>query len=270
MALNRGIFIALILVLGFFLIGSSARNETLYYAAPHFPPWDINPDENQSSGINADVIQEIANHLGLNFQAVPCPWKRCLSFLKEGRLDMAGTVGRKPEREAYLHFIEPTYAKIPDRVFYLPINSNAKLRHYDDLYQFNSIGVERGAKISPEFDQDTALLKDEVTRLDQLIKMFSMGRLDVVAGNEMVMDYMIKASGLDGKFRKAPFRFRSEGGEYLAISKKSPHARRLDEISLIVRKMKEGGQIQEYIDHYTKGQKELKISRSGLHQSTEF
>ena len=165
---------------------------------------------------------------------------------------MAGTVGRKPEREKYLHFIEPTYAKVPDQVFYLPSNSEATIDDYSDLYQFSTIGFERGARVSPMFDHDAALMKEEITSLTSLLKMLSLERLEVVAGNEMVMDYMIKEMGMQGRFRKASFRFTSDGEEYLALSKKSPHVDRMHEISDIVRRMKENGKIQEYIDHYTK------------------
>lgn len=63
------IIIAISLSLGTVSFGSSDRNETLYYAATHFPPWDINPDENNSSGINADVIRTIANELGLKINS---------------------------------------------------------------------------------------------------------------------------------------------------------------------------------------------------------
>jgi hypothetical protein len=54
-------------------LGVCARDEILYDAAPHFPPWDLNPIENASSGINADVIRAIANDVGLRAQPIPCP-----------------------------------------------------------------------------------------------------------------------------------------------------------------------------------------------------
>ena len=250
--MKKKIALILILFMGFVLSGFSSRNTTLYYAATDFPPWDINPEGSESSGINADIIRSIAKELDLSFKPIRCPWKRCLLFLEEGKIDMAGTVGRTPERELYLHFIEPTYAKVPDQVFYLPIKAQLEIRTYEDLYQFKTIGIERGARISPRFDQDAKLMKQEIGRLDQLLKMLDRDRLDVVAGNEMVMDYMIKEMGMKGKFRKAPFRFISSGMEYLAISKKSPHFKRLDEISRIIHKMKENGKIQEYLQHYTK------------------
>lgn len=51
--------------------------------------------------------------------------------------------------------------------------------------------------------------------------------MDVVAGNEMVIDY-------------------------LAISRKSPHAKRLDDISRIVTEMKMSGEIHRYIENIQK------------------
>jgi polar amino acid transport system substrate-binding protein len=167
---------------------------------------------------------------------------------------MAGTVGRTPERERYLIFIEPTYAKVPDQVFYLPINSNAKIISYEDLYQFKLIGIERGARVSPRFDQDQKLMKQYKSELDQLLRMIVNDRLEVIAGNEMVIDYLINEMGFHGQFRKASFRFISNDMEYLAISKKSPHAKQLAKISQIIHKMKASGKIQDYIEFYTKSQ----------------
>ena len=249
------ILLFLILVPGMVLFGFSSRNTTLYYAATHFPPWDINIEDNQASGINADVIRSIAAELGLTFAPVSCPWKRCLTLLEEGKIDMVGTVGRTPERERYLHFIEPTYAKVPDQVFYLPANSIIEINNFEDLYQFKSIGMERGARIHQKFDQDPRLKRQEVTKLEQLLKMLDRSRLEVAVGNEMVMDYMIKEMQMHGKFKKARYRFISGKMEYLAISRQSPHVNRIDEISQIIEKMKTNGKIKEYIRHYTKDEK---------------
>lgn len=246
--------LVLVLFLGLASLGLSSRDTTLHYAATHFPPWDINIEETEVSGINADVIRTIADELKLTFEPVRCPWKRCLSLLEEGKIDMAGTVGRTPERERYLNFIEPPYAKVPDQVLYLPQKAAVEITTYYDLYQFKSIGIERGARVAPEFDNDTTLNKIEITKLEQLLMMLDRGRLDVIAGNEMVMDYMIKALGMSGKFKKASFRFESDDMEYLAISKKSPHIERLAEISQIISKLKSSGKIQMYIDSYTKYQ----------------
>jgi polar amino acid transport system substrate-binding protein len=167
---------------------------------------------------------------------------------------MAGTVGRTPERESYLIFIEPTYAKVPDQVFYLPTHAETDIQKYEDLYQLRAIGVERGARVSPRFDQDTKLKKRDIAELKQLVRMLDRGRLDAIAGNEMVLDYMIAEMRLQGKFRKASFRFVSGGMEFLAISRKSPHVKRLSEISAIIQKLKKNGKIQTYIDYYTRPQ----------------
>lgn len=242
----------LLLLFVILVCGFTSKDTTLYYAATHFPPWDINLEAKEASGVNADIIRHIAKELGLTFEPVKCPWKRCLQLMEEGKIDMAGTVGRTPERERYLHFVEPTYAQVPDQVFYLPAESKVEIRNYEDLYQLRAIGIERGARVSPEFDQDTKLMKKEVSTLKQLLLMLGNDRLDAFAGNEMVTDYMIQEMGLPGKFKKAPFRFVSGGMEYLAISRKSPHAKRLSEIGRIVTDMKMSGEIQKYIEKYTK------------------
>ena len=172
--------------------------------------------------------------------------------MEEGEIDMAGTVGKTAERGVFLHFMEPTYAKVPDQVFYLLNNSKTDIRRYEDLHQLNAIGVERGARVSLRFDQDAELSKDDVSTLNQLFLMLDQNRLDAFVGNEMVTDYLIKEMGLQERFKKARFRFTSGGSEYLAISKKSPHVKRIEEISDIINEMKLDGTIQKYIQRYTK------------------
>lgn len=249
--MNRKLIILAVLAAALIGYGFSSRQNVLYYAATDFPPWDINEAGRPASGINADVIRAVAESLGLTFQPVRCPWKRCLMLLEEGTIDMAGTVKRTEERERFLHFIEPTYAPVPDQVFYLRVESDALINRYEDLYLFDKIGLERGAKVSPRFDQDDELKRFEAAKLEQLLYMLKRGRLQVIVGNEVVMDYLIGKMAMRGIFKKASFRFVSEDWEYLAISKSSPHMKRMAEISQAVQTLKDSGKIDAFIKTYS-------------------
>lgn len=249
--MNRKLIVLAILVVASIAYGFSSRQDVLYYAATDFPPWDINEAGRPASGINADVIRAVAESLGLTFQPVRCPWKRCLMLLEEGTVDMAGSVKRTEERERFLHFIEPTYAPVPDQVFYLPVKSDAFINRYEDLYRFDRIGQERGAKVSPRFDQDDKLNRFEVAKLEQLLLMLKRGRLAVVVGNEVVMDYLIGKLAMRGIFKKASFRFVSQDWEYMVVSKRSPHINRMAEISQAVQELKDSGKIDAFIENYS-------------------
>ena len=72
---------ALLLLFVILVCGFTSRDTTLYYAATHFPPWDINLEAKETSGVNADIIRHIAKELGLTFEPVKCLWNRCLQSM---------------------------------------------------------------------------------------------------------------------------------------------------------------------------------------------
>jgi polar amino acid transport system substrate-binding protein len=109
------------------------------------PPYRIIGSTNGApsySGIYVDVLREIAAATGLTLEFVELPFARALRVMQEGEADIMLGPNRAPEREVYLHYLEPPLPQEP-KVF-LPVAAAAPIRGYDDLAG-RRIAIRRGA-----------------------------------------------------------------------------------------------------------------------------
>ncbi|MCP4679971.1 MAG: amino acid ABC transporter substrate-binding protein [Deltaproteobacteria bacterium] len=224
--------------------------EELIYVSTYYPPYDIHLRKGDVSGIDYDIFVEVAKRLGLKLKVIKCPWRRCLSMLEEGKADVAGAVSKKPSFEVFLHFVEPAYFKEKSFAYYFRKGEGNRVQKHEDLYKLKTIGYERGAANYKRFNEDKRLKKKDIIKSVQLFMMLEVGRLDAVLGNELTFDYLIASLGFAGKFEKAPFKYTSRWGEYLVVSKKSPHAGKLSLISKIFKEIKESGRFDSYVKKY--------------------
>ncbi len=131
---------------GILLHSNSSQGNELIYAASHWPPWVIVPQEGSITGINIDIVKEIAKRLELDLKIIRCTWKRCLKLVELGEADIIGTILKRPDREIYLHFLPPPYIVTSSRVFYVLKGQKHLIQKYEDLYRMKQVGVVRGVK----------------------------------------------------------------------------------------------------------------------------
>ncbi|AGF55778.1 polar amino acid transport system substrate-binding protein [Clostridium saccharoperbutylacetonicum] len=106
------------------------------------PFFFINSETNKTSGIDADIITEIAKRLGINkIEVKEAPFSNLLEKLKtDDSIDMAvGGIFITPEREASVDFTKPLYKETETVIVpkYSDINNKSDLKEL-------VIGVERG------------------------------------------------------------------------------------------------------------------------------
>lgn len=80
-----------------------ARNHTL--ATSMAEGWENGPD--------AQILKAVAKELNLDIVFSPAPFKRRLLMMKNGELDMICGLLKRPEREAYIHFVNPPIKPVP-------------------------------------------------------------------------------------------------------------------------------------------------------------
>jgi polar amino acid transport system substrate-binding protein len=61
------------------------------------------------SGIDVDIVREIARRMKLEIEYVRCPWARCLAMMQSGEADLLSSVWKRPEREACLRFFDTPF-----------------------------------------------------------------------------------------------------------------------------------------------------------------
>ncbi len=214
---------------------STFSGEKIRYAIFPAPPYMIGADREgrDVSGIDVDIVREIAKRMNLEIEFIRCPWARCLAMIQSGEADLLSSVWKRPEREAYLLFFDTPFLDHLPITFYLKKGSGRVVNHYEDLYHLNSIGVLRGAGYFERFDQDTKLKKQEVTSQDQLFPMLMNDRFEAMAGYVPTENYRMVEEGYAGKIERARYEFSEKASVYMAISRKSPLADRFDEFNQV-------------------------------------
>ncbi|MBU1002125.1 MAG: transporter substrate-binding domain-containing protein [Proteobacteria bacterium] len=231
---------ACVLLLVWLLLGvahaGAMDKAVLRLAFNELPPWKIVTPDGQYSGVDIEFVRLIAEKMGLEVQIVECPFVRALRMMETGDLDCMVGMLHRPERELYLHFINPPYRWDTNKAFYLKRGRAHLIQCYEDLYGL-TIGVGRGASYFEKFDRDELLRKVLFGKAFQEINMLIHGRVDAFIGTEAATDYRIRSLGLEAEIEKAPYGYREEQPVYVVFSKLSPLVGRLDEFQMQARKL---------------------------------
>jgi polar amino acid transport system substrate-binding protein len=202
------------------------------------------------SGIDVEIVQEIARRMDMRVEYLKCTWARCLELMKTGEADLLSSAYKKPDREAYLlYFSQPFLERLPIAFYFLK-GKNYSVSAYEDIYQFGSIGVLNGASYFERFDQDTRAKKFEVTSQDQLFPMLLAGRLEAIAGYVPTENFRIAVGGYRDQIERSAFEYQEQALVYMALSKKSPLAARFDQFDQINQQLLDEGFIARIIDSY--------------------
>jgi polar amino acid transport system substrate-binding protein len=227
-----------------------SQGQELTFAVTHWPPYSICEQDTPCSGIDVEIVKEIAKRLNTQLKIEKCPWKRCLYIMEKGEADIISSLLRVPDREVYMRFIEPPYRPGVSKVFYLKKGSRHLIQKYEDLHKLK-IGTILGSKYFSRFDNDSKIRKIEVAKEYQLLELLKAGRIDAFINDEQQADYLIFTKGYQGQFDKASFRS-EKGVAYLAISKKSKFANQLSIFNNIIAQMKSEGKVKEILNMYFK------------------
>jgi polar amino acid transport system substrate-binding protein len=232
----------------FLLKPSVSNGEEIIAAVEHYPPWII-IEPTSISGINIEILNEVAKRLNLQLTLKECPWKRCLHMMEYGEADIMSSLLKRAERKVYMVYIEPPYKTRSTKAFYLPKGKGHLIQKYEDLYHLK-VGVTRGVKYFPPFDNDPKINKIEAVADINLLRMLAANRLSAIVSTESQADYLILYEGFQGKFEKAPFKYDKSVPVHLAISKKSRYVKQLPNFNKIMKQMVSEGKIDMTIKNF--------------------
>jgi len=194
------------------------------------PPWKILGQDGKPTGVDVEFLDMLANRLGLTVEYVHYPFKRGLKMMESGEIDLMIGVLRRPEREAYLHFIEPPYKNESSKAFFVLKGREHAIASHDDLHGLR-VGTVLGGLYYPEFDDDSLIDKYPVTSPDLNISMLLAGRIDAFVMTETAGDCRVAERGLEAEVVKARYVYREHQDVYMVLSRNSPHVARLGEFN---------------------------------------
>ena len=230
-------------------IPSPAEDGVLRVALDPFPPWKYLNSIGEPCGMDVDLIDMIAQRMGLKVEYSMYPFSRALYLLEYGDADMMSGVLRRKEREAYLHYLEPPYKDHSDKAFYLLRGRGRLLQRYEDLHVLR-IGTQIGTRYFPKFDHDPKIDKIATHSFELNLRMLEANRVDAVVNTEVAGDYEIRKLGLQDAVIKAPYIYREKQDVYMVLSKKSPLADRREEFNSVLADLIREGAFQRIVSRY--------------------
>lgn len=215
------------------------------------PPWKVLGPKGEPAGIDVEFLEMLAARLGLSVEYVHYPFKRGLKLMESGEVDAMIGVLRRPEREAYLHFIEPPYKHETSKAFFVLKGREDTIARHEDLYGLR-VGTVLGGRYYPGFDDDTRIIKHPVTSYDLNFRMLIAGRIDAVVMTETAGTHRVAQLGLGDTVGKATYVHRDRQDVYLALSKRSAHAVRLEEFNRVMAELVREGALDAVAARFLK------------------
>lgn len=238
----------------FIFISIALANKTLHVAVENWPPFIFanNDITKKITGIDIDILEEIAKRLDLKLKISQYPWSRSLLMLKEGKIDGITSIAQNQKRKKYVAYTSIPYYTLSTRFYVLKGNSNL-IKKYEDLYKFN-IGVVQNSLYFKQFDNDSEIKKTSVTREIQLLRMLDIKRFQVFIGTDAQVDYQVAQSQYKRKFEKAVYRPNNNVNLFIAFSRKSPFASRsnIKAFDKVILDLKKEGIIKKIAARYFK------------------
>ncbi|WP_159084443.1 substrate-binding periplasmic protein [Dongshaea marina] len=215
-----------------------------------FPPFNYMKD-GALSGIDIDLVQEMANRLNLEVKIVSTAWKSVMLQVEAGRVDGGFAAFLTPQRQEFSLYTAPLHYE----AMHLFVNK-------ENAFSFSSlsdldgkvIAKESGAFISDAFQKAMEQHKFRVNEGKNInnLKMLDLQRVDGVIGHLEVMQYYLGTLNLSHKI--APIAsIGNKQAAYLILSKKSkyPNLKQLQqEITRVLEKMQKDGTYQRIVDNH--------------------
>lgn len=202
-------------------------------------------------GLHTSYLRYFARQLDMEINIVSMPLARRIVEVQKGNLDLIVGLQYSQVRADELIFILPAYESLSFRFFALNDNAS-KINSYRDL-SGKAIGVIRGARYYPAFEQDSQIKKYPFKDLQTNIDMLLHGRIDLFVHYEESTLPMLKLMAVDHLIKKINHQPKHSHQHYLAISKNSLLATKQRQlISIVERGLKQQDFMQLRLEHYQK------------------
>ena len=227
-----------------------SRAEEIIVPTDDYPPWKIAKDDKITGGIDNQIISALFKGLDITPRHILAPWKRCLSMMEQGQGDLISGITKNTERVRYLTYLNPPYKTKSQKVLYVRRGIGSSFQNLTDL-ENKQIGIIRGGKYFPAFDQNPAIIKNELNSDLQGMKMLSKGRIDGFLITKENGEYLLQNyPQMKEELEMAIWRYDKVVEVYLAISSKSILIPRKKELETRLQQLVDSGEVEAIIDNF--------------------
>lgn len=217
---NKSILCALISV-AFTTISTGANSEVWSVATDKsFAPYTYQNAQGKPAGIHYDIVDSAMKKMGQDYNLESYPWARIVDTTDRAEVDFSFSWAGKPARFEKYIMIGPLHR---GRNVFAKLSSNTDIS-YDKLEDLKGlkIGTVRGYSYATAFDEANYLTKDSSnTDNSALIKKLMSGRVDIIIGDENVLNAEKKKLGISAEITYLPKAVK-EVDRYAAFPKTNP------------------------------------------------
>ncbi len=185
--MKRILFVILSIIITFSFNNNKSIGEELLVVrvAANYPPYEMTVD-GKLTGLHIDLVYAIAKRLDLKVKFRSVPWKRAIAMIENGKADAITYVGKTDEREGFIYYDDGNILSTSNYGFITLKSRSNEIQFNGDLRSMNKykIGVQRGYSYGNDFDQATYLKKHVVNKMNQLITLMKIGRVDLAVLDE--------------------------------------------------------------------------------------
>lgn len=218
-------------------------------------PYFFVDESGQVTGLDIELVTSIMENAGLQISLHNMSWIRHLKEVELGRVDIASSAGKSPEREAYANFSDP-YRWESASLF---VKKGAVERFQFDnmttmLQNSFTLGIVTGFYYGEEI---AALLEDpvlsqmiQIVNSDEMnIKKLQADRIDGFLLDSMVAAQLFKQKGLQDVFEKHPVLVYREP-IHVMFSKASTTLDHVDAFNQSLQILRDNGEYERILSNY--------------------
>lgn len=196
------------------------------------------------TGIYIDILRLVASDLGLTLAFVEMPFARAFRAMQAGDGDIMLGPTRSPDREAYLHYLEPPLPR--ETKVFVQQRLAEPVRRYEDL-SGKTIGVLRGAAYFDRFDADPTLVRQPFDDYAAALRLVAIGRIDMAAMPELQALWMQRQTGHD--LVLSPYRVPGRDS-HIVVETRSPLMQKVPQVEAGLRHLQQDGRIADILHRY--------------------
>lgn len=175
----------------------------------------------QQKELENNTVLLLTKALEVTVKAYECPWARCVRAIENGDADIIDELFYSEDRNESIYFLKPHYAvQTAGFRFYADNTRIKKIKNWGDLKNLK-IGMLRGYKHFPAFDNDNKLQKLDFLDVENIANLILKGRLDVFIAPPSFDENSFKSVDVDNKLTKQPYSYVENLPLYLGVSRRS-------------------------------------------------
>ncbi|MBW1804126.1 MAG: amino acid ABC transporter substrate-binding protein [Deltaproteobacteria bacterium] len=220
---------------------------------PNYPPvlWKA---KGTLVGVGAELAKTICTELGVSFKFKPLPWLRALSEAEDGQIDMVAGAYFKKDRQKYMDYSVP-FMKDPAVIFVMKGHA-FPFKGLKDLKGRKGVTM-LGYSWGEDFDRfaEEHLDMTTVTKPLQALQMLERDRVDFFVYGLYSGGFVATETGMADKVESLAH-YLSQEDLYITFSKKSKFRHLLPRANEIIKRLKDEGVIDRWIEQYLKEYRE--------------